>query len=69
MANASREQGVIDERVAFIAARCAAMGGGAQSGPTQRGKAVKGLTIVDRAGLSRAVRTRAASVMRSRGYS
>lgn len=62
LANTLREQGLIDEREAFIDATCAsAKGGGAEIGPTRRGKGVKILAIVDRAGLPLSVSTHAAN--------
>ncbi|MCX8114010.1 MAG: IS5 family transposase, partial [Burkholderiaceae bacterium] len=62
LANALREQGFIDEREAFIDATFAsAKGGGAEIGPTKRGKGVKILAIVDRAGLPLSVSTHAAN--------
>ena len=60
LANTLREQGLIDEREAFIDATFAsAKGGGAEIGPTRRGKGVKILAIVDRAGLPLSVSTHA----------
>ena len=62
LANALREQGFIDEREAYIDATFAsAKGGGAEIGPTKRGKGVKILAIVDRAGLPLSVSTHAAN--------
>jgi len=62
LANAMREEGFIDEREAFIDATFAsAKGGGAEIGPTKRGKGVKILAIVDRAGLLLSVSTPAAN--------
>ena len=62
LANTLREQGLIDEREAFIDATFAsAKGGGAEIGPTRRGKGVKILAIVDRAGLPLSVSTHAAN--------
>ena len=58
VANALREEGVIDEREAFIDATFAsAKGGGEAIGPTKRGKGVTLLAIVDRAGLPLSVST------------
>jgi transposase len=62
LANALREQGFMDEREALIDAIFAsAKGGGAEIGPTKRGKGVKILAIVDRAGLPLSVSTHAAN--------
>jgi transposase len=62
LANDLREQGVIDEREAFIDATfAAAKGGGEDIGPTRRGKGVKIMAIVDRHGLPLAVSTHAAN--------
>ena len=62
LANALREEGVIDERESFIDATFAfAKGGGDGIGPTRRGKGVKILAIVDRHGLPLSVSTHAAS--------
>jgi len=62
LANAIRDEGLIDERKAFIDATFAsAKGGGAEIGPTKRGKGVKILAIVDRAGLPLSVNTHAAN--------
>ncbi len=62
LANDLREQGVIDEREAFIDATfAAAKGGGEELGPTRRGKGVKIMAIVDRHGLPLAVSTHAAN--------
>ena len=61
LANALREQGVLDEREAFIDATFAsAKGGGDEIGPTKRGKGVKIMAIVDRHGLPLSVSTHAA---------
>lgn len=62
LANTLREQGIIDEREAFIDATFAsAKGSGTEMGPTRRGKGVKILAIVDRAGLPLSVSTHAAN--------
>jgi len=62
LANALREEGVIDERESFIDATFAfAKGGGDEIGPTKRGKGVKILAIVDRHGLPLSVSTHAAN--------
>ena len=62
VANALREEGLIEEREAYIDATFAsAKGGGAEVGPTQRGKGVKILAIVNRAGLPLSVSTHAAN--------
>jgi transposase len=62
LANELRERGVIDEREAFIDATFAsAKGGGAEIGPTRRGKGVKIMAIVDRHGLPLSVSTHAAN--------
>jgi transposase len=62
LANALREQGVIDERECFIDATFAsAKGGGDEIGPTKRGKGVKIMAIVDRHGLPLSVSTHAAN--------
>ena len=62
LANALRDEGVIDERESFIDATFAfAKGGGDEIGPTKRGKGVKILAIVDRHGLPLSVSTHAAN--------
>ena len=62
LANALRDEGVIDEREAFIDATFAsAKGGGEEIGKTKRGKGVKIMGIVDRHGLPLAVSTHAAN--------
>lgn len=62
LANGLPEQGSVDEREAFIDATfAAAKGGGEEIGPTKRGKGVKILAIVDRAGLPLSVSTHAAN--------
>ena len=62
LANTLREEGAIDERESFIDATfAAAKGGGADIGPTRRGKGVKILAIVDCHGLPLSVSTHAAN--------
>jgi transposase len=62
LANALRDDGVIDERESFIDATFAsAKGGGDAIGKTRRGKGVKILAIVDRHGLPLSVSTHAAN--------
>ena len=62
LANTLREQGQIDEEECFIDAMfSSAKGGGAQIGPTRRGKGVKIMAIVDRHGMPLAVSTHAAN--------
>jgi hypothetical protein len=62
LANELREPGEIDERACFIDATFAsAKGGGAEIGPTRRGKGEKILAIVDRHGLPLSVSTHAAN--------
>jgi transposase len=62
LANTLREQGRIDEEECFIDAMFwSAKGGGAEIGPTRRGKGVKIMGIVDRHGLPLAVSTHAAN--------
>jgi transposase len=62
LANELRERGDIDERECFIDATFAsAKGGGAEIGPTRRGKGVKIMAIVDRHGLPLSVSTHAAN--------
>jgi len=62
LANALRDEGAIDESECFIDATFAsAKGGGAEIGPTKRGKGVKIMAIVDRHGLPLAVSTHAAN--------
>ena len=62
LANTLREQGQIDEEECFIDAMfSSAKGGGAEIGPTRRGKGVKIMGIVDRNGLPLAVSTHAAN--------
>jgi transposase len=61
LANELRDRGEIDERECFIDATFAsAKGGGAEIGPTRRGKGVKILAIVDH-GLPVSVSTHAAN--------
>ena len=62
LANELRERGDIDESECFIDATFAsAKGGGAEIGPTRRGKGVKIMAIVDRNGLPLSVSTHAAN--------
>src|SRR4029077_19423557 len=62
LANELRDRGDIDERECFIDATFAsAKGGGAEIGPTRRGKGVKIMAIVDRHGLPLSVSTHAAN--------
>jgi transposase len=62
LANELRDRGDIDESECFIDATFAsAKGGGAEIGPTRRGKGVKILAIVDRHGLPLSVSTHAAN--------
>jgi hypothetical protein len=62
VADSLREEGVIDEREAFIDATFAsAKGGGEVIGLTKRSKDVKVLAIVDRAGLPLSASTHAAN--------
>ena len=62
LANELRDRGDIDESECFVDATFAsAKGGGAQIGPTRRGKGVKIMGIVDRHGLPLAVSTHAAN--------
>jgi transposase len=62
LANELRERGDIDESECYIDATFAsAKGGGADIGPTRRGKGVKILAIVDRHGLPLSVSTHAAN--------
>lgn len=62
LANQLREQSQIDESECYIDATFAsAKGGGAEIGPTKRGKGVKIMAIVDRHGLPLAVSTHAAN--------
>ena len=62
LANTLREQGQIDEEECYIDAMfSSAKGGGAEIGPTRRGKGVKIMGIVDRNGLPLAVSTHAAN--------
>ena len=62
LANELRDRGEIDERECFIDATFAsAKGGGAEIGPTRRGKGVKIMAIVDRNGLPLSVSTHAAN--------
>ena len=62
VANELRDRGVLDEEESFIDATFAmAKGGGAEIGPTKRGKGMKIMAIVDRHGLSLSVSTHAAN--------
>jgi transposase len=62
LANTLREEGEIDESESFIdACFASAKGGGAEIGPTRRGKGVKIMAIVDSRGLPLAVTTHAAN--------
>src|SRR5499427_5469697 len=62
LANELRDRGEIDESECFIDATFAsAKGGGADVGPTRRGKGVKIMAIVDRHGLPLSVSTHAAN--------
>jgi hypothetical protein len=60
--NELRERGVLDEEECFIDATFVmAKGGGAEVGPTKRGKGMKIMAIVDRHGLPLSVSTHAAN--------
>jgi len=62
IANELRGRGVLDEEESFIDATFAmAKGGGADVGPTKRGKGLKIMAIVDRHGLPLSVSTHAAN--------
>ena len=62
VANELRDKGVLDEEESFIDATFAmAKGGGAEVGPTKRGKGMKIMAIVDRHGLPLSVGTHAAN--------
>ena len=62
VANELRENGALDEEECFIDATFAtAKGGGAEIGPTRRGKGLKIMAIVDRHGLPLSVSTHAAN--------
>jgi transposase len=62
IANELRERGVLDEEEYFIDATFVmAKGGGAEVGPTKRGKGMKIIAIVDRHGLPLSVSTHAAN--------
>ena len=62
VANTLRERGGLDESESFIDAMFSpAKGGGAEVGPTKRGKGVKIMGIVDREGLPLSVSTHAAN--------
>ena len=61
VANELRDKGVLDEEESFIDATFAmAKGGGAEMGPTKRGKGLKIMAIVGRHGLPLSVRMHAA---------
>ena len=62
VANELRDRGVLDQEESFIDATFAmAKGGGAEIGPTKRGKGMKIMAIVDRHGLPLSVSTHAAN--------
>ena len=62
VANELRDKGMLDEEESFIDATFAmAKGGGAEIGPTKRGKGIKIMAIVDRHGLPLSVSTHAAN--------
>src|SRR5450631_4009625 len=62
VANELRDRGVLDQEESFIDATFAmAKGGGAEIGPTKRGKGLKIMAIVDRHGLPLSVSTDAAN--------
>ena len=62
VANDLRDRGVLDEEECFIDATFVmAKGGGAEIGPTKRGKGMKIMAIVDRHGLPLSVSTHAAN--------
>ena len=62
IANELRERGVLDEEECFIDATFVmAKGGGAEVGPTKRGKGMKIMAIVDRHGLPLSVSTHTAN--------
>jgi Putative transposase of IS4/5 family (DUF4096) len=62
IANELRDRGELDEEECFIDATFAmAKGGGAEIGPTKRGKGLKIMAIVDRHGLPLSVSTHAAN--------
>jgi transposase len=62
VANELRDSGALDEEECFIDATFAmAKGGGAEVGPTRRGKGMKIMAIVDRHGLPLSVSTHAAN--------
>ncbi|WP_050384398.1 hypothetical protein [Bradyrhizobium pachyrhizi] len=62
IANELRDKGALDEEDCFIDATFAmAKGGGAEVGPTRRGKGLKIMAIVDRRGLPLPVSTHAAN--------
>src|SRR5205823_4578850 len=62
VANELRDKGALDEEECFIDATFVmAKGGGAEIGPTKRGKGMKIMAIVDRHGLPLSVSTHAAN--------
>ena len=62
VANDLRDRGILDEEECFIDATFVmAKGGGAEIGPTKRGKGMKIMAIVDRHGLPLSVSTHAAN--------
>ncbi len=62
VANELRDKGVLDEEESFIDATFAmSKGGGAEIGPTKRGKGLKIMAIVNRHGLPLSVSTHAAN--------
>src|SRR5262249_59181582 len=62
VANELRDKGALDEAECFIDATFVmAKGGGAEIGPTKRGKGMKIMAIVDRHGLPLSVSTHAAN--------
>jgi transposase len=66
IANELRDRGELDEEECFIDATFVmAKGGGAEIGPTRRGKGMKIMAIVDRHGLPLSVSTHAANHSRS----
>ena len=70
IANELRGRGVLDEEECFIDATFVmAKGGGAEIGPTKRGKGLKIMAIVDRHGLPLSVSTHAATITKSAWWS
>ena len=61
VANELRDKGVLDEKGFIDATFAMAKGGGAEIGPTKRGKGMKIMAIVDRHGLPLSVSTHAAN--------